>query len=201
MAYVPQSMTTAFPFTTLEMVIMGRTPHLGMASSPSQSDRRLAMTTLERLGIAALASRPFSQLSGGERQLAMLGRALVQEAPVLVLDEPTAALDFGNEVRILQMVTELVASGSSVLMTTHQPNYALTWADRAVLMERGTVLSSGRPHDVVTSEQLSALYDVPVRVTSLAAAKPGQPPQFVCLPEVTSPRQRDGDADQLSSIP
>ena len=119
-AYVPQSITAVFPFTTLEMVLMGRTPHLGMTASPSRADRRLCVATLERLGAGHLASRPFSQLSGGERQLTMLARALVQEAPVLVLDEPTAALDYGNEIRILQLITSLV-SGRFYRADDHAP--------------------------------------------------------------------------------
>jgi iron complex transport system ATP-binding protein len=203
-AYVPQSITAVFPFTTLEMVLMGRTPHLGMTASPSRADRRICMATLERLGAGHLASRPFSQLSGGERQLTMLARALVQEAPVLVLDEPTAALDYGNEIRIFQLVTSLVAAGSTVLMTTHQPNHALMWADRAVLMSAGSVAASGGPSEVITGDRLSRLYNVPVRVTSLAppADEQGdQEQQFFCLPEVTPPRRRRGAADQPPRIP
>ena len=198
-AYVPQTITTVFPFTALEMVVMGRTPYLGMVASPSRADRRAALATLERLGAGHFASRPFSQLSGGERQLTMLARALVQEAPVLVLDEPTASLDFGNEVRILQVVTDLVAAGSTVLMTTHQPNHALMWADRAVLMNRGSVVMNGRPGDVITGERLSGLYGVPVRVIGLAPQGSGQAEQLCCLPEVTSPRRHGGDSDHLSS--
>ena len=104
-----------------------------------------AAASLERLGIAHLGERVFSQLSGGKRQLTILARALAQEAPVMVLDEPTTGLDYGNEVRLLHVVSELVAAGATVLMTTHQPNHALTWADRAVLLRRGSVLSERAP--------------------------------------------------------
>ena len=167
-AYVPQTTSTPFPFTTLDIAVMGRTPHLGVTAAPSAADRRVALVELERLGIGHLAQRSFSLLSGGERQLALLARALVQEAPVLVLDEPTAALDYGNEVRILHVVTELARAGRSVLMTTHQPAHALTYANRAVLMRDGAVVADGRPDDVVTSERLSDLYGVPIHVARVA---------------------------------
>ena len=168
LAYVPQSTTTPFPFTTLDIAVMGRTPHLGVTAAPSAADRRAALKQLEQLGIAHLAPRPFLQLSGGERQLTLLARALVQEASVLILDEPTAALDYGNEVRILQVVTELAQAGRSVLMTTHQPAHALTHADRAVLMRDGAVVADGSPGDVVTSERLSDLYGVRIHVGQVA---------------------------------
>jgi iron complex transport system ATP-binding protein len=189
-AYLPQTTTTVFPFTTLEMVVMGRTPHLRVAASPSRADRQAALAALERLGIAHLAPRPFSQLSGGEHQLVMLARALVQEAPVLVLDEPTAALDYGNEVRFLQVVTDLVATGPTVLMTTHQPNHATMWADQAVLMRDGAVVLSGPPSKVVTGDRLSSLYDTPVRVAQLPPTGDGASEQLVCLPDVSPPRER-----------
>ncbi len=189
-AYLPQASATVFPFTTLEMVVMGRTPHLRTAASPSRADRQAALAALERLRVPHLAPRPFSQLSGGEHQLVMLARALVQEAPVLVLDEPTAALDYGNEIRFLQVVTELLTTGPTVLMTTHQPDHASMWADQAVLMRDGAVVLSGPPSEVITSEQLSSLYDIPVRVAELPPGSDGTAGQLVCLPDVTSPRQR-----------
>lgn len=199
-AYVPQNTATVFPFTALEMVLMGRTPHLASLGAPSRADRGLAMAALERLGAGHFASRPFQRLSGGERQLTMLARALVQEAPVLVLDEPTAALDYGNEVRLLQVVSDLVTAGATVLMTTHQPNHALTWADHAILMDGGTIVQSGPPTHIITSEQLTSLYNVPVRVISLPAL-PGQPEQFFCLPEVTSPTRSRATTDHFPANP
>jgi iron complex transport system ATP-binding protein len=189
-AYVPQFTATVFPFTALEMVVMGRTPHIGLASAPSRADRAVATGILERLGIPHLAKRPFLQLSGGERQLVMLGRALAQEARVLVLDEPTAALDFGNEVRILQVVNDLVAAGPTVLMSTHQPNHALTWADQAVLMRDGSVVLSGPASEVVTAEHLTNLYDIPVRVSRSRSGAAEEDEQLFCFAEVTSPRRR-----------
>jgi iron complex transport system ATP-binding protein len=181
-AYVPQSTTTPFPFTTLDIAVMGRTPYLGVTATPSVADRRAALHQLEQLGIEHLAQRSFSQLSGGERQLTLLARALVQQAPILILDEPTAALDYGNEVRILHVISELARTGRTVLMTTHQPAHALTHANRAVLMRHGTVIADGPPNDVVTSEQLSDLYGIPIHVTQVTL--PGGPGHDVrtCIP-------------------
>ncbi|MGH3778237.1 MAG: ABC transporter ATP-binding protein [Pseudonocardiaceae bacterium] len=167
-AYLPQTTTTPFPFTALDIAVMGRTPHLRITDVPSAADRRAALDQLEHLGIGHLATRSFSLLSGGERQLTLLARALVQQAPVLILDEPTTALDYGNEVRILQVVTELARGGHSVLMTTHQPAHAFNYANRAVLMRDGAIVADGLPNEVVTSERLSDLYGVPIHVTHVA---------------------------------
>ncbi|MBV9162379.1 MAG: ABC transporter ATP-binding protein [Pseudonocardiales bacterium] len=186
-AYVPQNTTTVFPFTALDIAVMGRTPHMRITDRPSVGDRKAAQGMLDRLGIGHLARRSFAQLSGGERQLTMLARALVQEAPVLVLDEPTAALDYGNEVGILQVVSELVSDGRSVLMTTHQPNHALMWADRAVLMRDGSVVASGQADDVITAERLCHLYNVPIQLVS--ASMQGSQPELICMPAVRRVRR------------
>jgi iron complex transport system ATP-binding protein len=186
-AYVPQNTMTPFPFTALEMAVMGRTPYLGVAATPSAADRHAARDHLERLGIAALADRIFSTLSGGQRQLVLLARALVQEAPILVLDEPTAALDYGNEVRLLQIVGDLAREGRSVLMTTHQPAHAFGHADRAVLMQDGAIVDAGRPADVMTSARLSALYGAEIHVTVVSV--PGHPPQAVRTCVAGAPRR------------
>jgi iron complex transport system ATP-binding protein len=172
-AYVPQSSASTFPFTTLDIAVMGRTPYVGVIAAPTATDRRLAMDELEHLGIDHLADRPFSLLSGGERQLALIARALVQRSPVLVLDEPTAALDYGNEVRILQVIAELARAGRCVIMTTHQPAHALTYAGQVVLMRDGVVVADGHPDSVLTSQALSDLYRIPIHVVRVPV--PGRP--------------------------
>ncbi|WP_258307071.1 ABC transporter ATP-binding protein [Gordonia paraffinivorans] len=165
-AYVPQSTGTTFPFTTLDMAVMGRTPHLPVTRSPSRRDRLHALDVLSELGLAHLADQSFASLSGGERSLAMIARALVQEAEILVLDEPTAALDLGNSVRVLRLVRELSARGRTVLMTTHQPDHALHVAHRAVLLADGRVEVDGDPRTVLTGEVLSRVYQTSVAVAS-----------------------------------
>jgi iron complex transport system ATP-binding protein len=163
-AYVPQNNSTPFPFTTLDVAVMGRTPHLPITATPSRADRQLARDVLDQLAIGALADRPFTSLSGGERQLALFARALVQEAEFLVLDEPTAALDYGNAARVLHLVRDLGRAGRTILMSTHHPDHAFTCGDRAILLHLGRVVADGRPTDVVTGERLSQLYGVGVHV-------------------------------------
>lgn len=167
-AYVPQSTITPFPFTALDIAVMGRTPYLDFYAAPSTKDWDMAALQLERLGIGHLAEHAFSSLSGGEKQLALLARALVQEAPIIVFDEPTAALDFGNEVRFLQIVSDLAKAGKSVLMTTHQPSHALGYADCAVLMRAGRIVAAGAPSSVMTSDSLSDLYGVDLHVVNVS---------------------------------
>jgi ABC-type cobalamin/Fe3+-siderophores transport system ATPase subunit len=181
-AYVPQSTTTPFPFTALDMAVMGRTPHVGATATPSAADRRAALAQLDHLGIAHLAHRYFPLLSGGERQLTLLARALVQQAPVLILDEPTSALDYGNEVRFLDIVAELVQADRAVLMTTHQPAHALTHADRAVLMRNGTIVAAGTPEHVLTSQRLSELYGVRIHVAQVPLPEEDGDTQRTCFP-------------------
>jgi ABC-type cobalamin/Fe3+-siderophores transport system ATPase subunit len=181
-AYVPQSASTPFVFTAADLAVMGRTPYLPLSATPSAADQRMAQSCLERLGIGHLRDRPFSELSGGERQLVLLARALVQQAPVLVLDEPTAALDYGNEVRLLGIIADLARDGRSVLMTTHQPNHALNYSTRAVLMRNGAITADGAPAEVITSERLTALYEAPIFVAAVVLPAEMNRELRVCIP-------------------
>lgn len=158
LAYVPQAAQSYFDFTALEMVQMGRTAHRGLFSQPREADRALAMDALERLGIAALAGRPINRVSGGERQLALIARALATEATHLVMDEPTANLDYGNQSLVLDEIARLKEGGVSVLFSTHHPEHALAIADDAILLRAGGVMAAGATAAVLTSESLTALY-------------------------------------------
>jgi iron complex transport system ATP-binding protein len=166
-AYVPQATTLPFSFSVIEAVVMGRTPYMGLVSTPTATDRRLALEELERLGVGHLAGRDFPSLSGGERQLVLMARALVQRAPVLILDEPTASLDYGHEVLVLKLAAGLARAGRTVLMTTHQPAHALAYADDTILMRDGFLVAQGPPAEVVTTESLSDLYKIPIHVGDL----------------------------------
>ena len=169
-AYVPQAAETSFDFTVAEVVAMGRTAHGDVFSSPVPADRDAARAALERLGIAGLASRSIRQVSGGERQLALIARALATEAPIVVMDEPTANLDFANQARVLREVARLREAGMTVLFSSHHPDHALRIADRAVLLRDGTVLAAGATDATVNSTNLSALYGCPVDVVALSSA-------------------------------
>ena len=161
-AYVPQVHNPTFAFTVEIVVLMGRTAHGGLFSAPSAKDREVADRALNEFGIAHLKQRPYTMISGGERQLVLLARALAQEPQFIVLDEPTASLDFGNQGKVMREIRALAASGHGVLFTTHDPNHALRAADRAYLLRSGVRVAEGPVRDVLTRGQLEALYGAPV---------------------------------------
>ncbi|MGC1573750.1 MAG: ABC transporter ATP-binding protein [Pseudolabrys sp.] len=177
-AYVPQVHISTFAFTVETVVLMGRTAHGSLFTRPSGQDRAVAHAALERFGIAALASRPYTMISGGERQLVLLARALAQEPQFIVLDEPTASLDFGNQGKVMREIRALAKSGHGVLFTTHDPNHALRAADRAYLLREGTRIADGPVATVLNREQLEALYRTTVehltdRTSGAVAFLPG----------------------------
>jgi iron complex transport system ATP-binding protein len=158
MAYVPQSQVSTFGFTALELVLMGRTAHLGLLARPTVRDHSVAADALSRMGIEDLAHRSIHQISGGQRQMVLMARALAQAPLVVLLDEPTASLDFGNQGRVMHAMRTLAQQGLAVLFTTHDPNHALRHADRAVLMQDGGVLASGAVAEVIHQAGLCRLY-------------------------------------------
>ena len=164
MAYVPQAGNSYFAFTVREVVLMGRTAHIGLFAAPGPKDFDAATGALEELRIAHLADKSFTQISGGERQLALIARALAQASPLLIMDEPTASLDFGNQSLMLNEILRLKASGRSVLFCTHDPDQALRCADRALLLHEGKVLALGSPREVVNAANLKVLYGVDVEL-------------------------------------
>jgi iron complex transport system ATP-binding protein len=161
-AYVPQVHNPTFAFTVETVVLMGRTAHGGLFSRPSARDREIAESALNEFGIAHLKERPYTMISGGERQLVLLARALAQEPQFIVLDEPTASLDFGNQGKVMREIRALASTGHGVLFTTHDPNHALRAADRAFLLRSGERVAEGAVRDVLTRAQLEALYGAPV---------------------------------------
>jgi iron complex transport system ATP-binding protein len=167
MAYVPQASASYFDFSLAEMVLMGRTAHLGTFEAPGARDRIVAQASLERMGIAALAQRPVGGVSGGERQLALIARALATEARALVMDEPTANLDFGNQARVLAHIAALRDAGVSILLCTHDPDHAFQVADRVLLMREGRAVTLARTEEALTAENLTRLYDVSVQVAEV----------------------------------
>ena len=173
MAYVPQAGNSYFAFTVRDVVLMGRTAHLGLFAAPGAKDFDAANAALSELRIAHLADKSFTQISGGERQLALIARALAQESPLLIMDEPTASLDFGNQSLMLNEIRRLKASGRSVLFCTHDPDHALRCADRALLLHGGNVLALGSPREVVTAANLKTLYGVDVEL--IESQSGGQP--------------------------
>ena len=165
--YVPQAHQPYFAYSVRDMVLMGRSAHLGTFSMPGTHDREVAARVLESLGISQLADRPVTEISAGERQLALVARALAQEPRLLVMDEPTASLDFGNQVRVLERIAALAAGGISILFSTHDPDHAFLAAQRALLLAEGRVLALGAPREVIRADTLQRLYHVAVQVVPL----------------------------------
>jgi iron complex transport system ATP-binding protein len=180
MALVPQTEHTPFDYTVLEYVLLGRAPHLPPLEMPSAADTEIAMNSLEQVGIESLAHRPVPQLSGGERQLMLLARALAQLSPshfslptshLLLLDEPTAHLDLHNKFRIIEIMRRLRDSGVTLLMTNHEPDVVLAVADDVLLMESGIPPQFGTLDDVFTAEALSRVYGLPIRLVQVNGHK------------------------------
>lgn len=168
--YVPQSQPAILAYSMIDVVLMGRASRIGLFGAPSRHDHAVAWACLERLGIAHLAHRRQTEVSGGERQLALIARALAQEPAMLVMDEPTASLDFGNQIRMLACIRSLREAGMAILMTTHQPEHALRVADRLALLRQGHLEGPGSVAELATAASLASLYGV--GEAEIAAALP-----------------------------
>ena len=162
--YVPQSHEPPFPFSVMDVVVMGRTAHLKGFSSPTHEDFVIAENMLERLGATYLRDEVYTNISGGERQMVLIARALTQTPDLLVMDEPTANLDYGNQVKVLRTIRQLSDSGIGVLMTSHNPDHAFLCCTRAVLIDREGRVRSGAVDEVVTEQSLRDAYGVNVRI-------------------------------------
>lgn len=161
-AYIPQSHTPAFDHTVLDSVLMGMTAQLGVFEQPGQAQREKALQMLRALGIEKLSSRGCMKISGGERQLMLLARALVQDASMLIMDEPTANLDYGNSCRVMERVKKLGQNGYTIIFSTHDPNQAFSYATKVLALKDGGVMAVGAPEAVLTEDVLSRLYGIPV---------------------------------------
>jgi iron complex transport system ATP-binding protein len=178
-AYVPQGSSGYFPYTVLDTVLMGRTARIGLFATPSQCDRDLAEAALARLRLDELKDAVFTRLSGGQRQLVLIARALAQEPQFLVMDEPTASLDFGNQVLVLSHIKALAGQGIGVILSTHDPDHAFTCGDRVALLHGGHLLASGPPDRVITADNLQRLYGVQVTIAVLPDSG-----RRVCVPSL-----------------
>lgn len=180
LAWVPQAADSFFDFSLREIVEMGRTAHRGVFASPGAKDRKVAADALERLGISSLADRPIHAVSGGERQLALIARALASEAGYLVMDEPTANLDYGNQARVLEEIARLGQEGIGVLVSTHHPEHAFRIASRVLLLARGRLVAQGPTGATLTSAALSSLYGRPIEVAAVTLGDGTS--QRICVP-------------------
>lgn len=177
-AYIPQSSHPVFNYSVFDIVLMGRTSGLSTFRSPGKADVEICEWAMEKVGIASLSDRCFHRLSGGEQQLVLIARALVQKAPILMLDEPTANLDFGNQLLVLEQARSLAAEGYAVIQTTHHPEQSYMFSDRILAIQHGRVLTEGTPAEVLTEQTIHALYGVEVDVVKLYQDK-----ARICIPK------------------
>ena len=159
-AYVAQSHLAPFPYRVRDVVMLGRLPHIGLFNRPGQGDEDCVDHLLERLGLSPLAGRPYTEISGGERQLTLLGRALAQGARILVMDEPMSGLDYGHQMRLIGFLRDLAAEGCGILMSTHHPDHAHWVSSRIALLIDGRIEADGAPGDVLTPAAIRWLYGV-----------------------------------------
>lgn len=170
LAYIPQAHTPPFPFTVADVVLLGRTPYINRLAVVSEKDKRIAYRALRQLSIDHLADSAYTQLSGGQQQLVIIARALAQQPDFLVMDEPTASLDFGNQQVVMSEMRKLADMGMGILMVTHDPDHALFCADRVLIVEGGFITHDGLPNDVIDEKCMRTIYHTDVQVTEVRTA-------------------------------
>ncbi|NLN52942.1 MAG: ABC transporter ATP-binding protein [Firmicutes bacterium] len=167
--YVQQTHIPTFAYSVFEFVLMGRAPKISFFGRPQKMDEELVWQTLEMLNITHLANRPYTKLSGGERQQCIIAHVLVQEPQAILFDEPTAFLDYGNQVRILRLIKSLAAQGYTIIMTTHNPDHAVLLGGKTALFQQTGELSCGRTGDIITEENLQQIYRTELRLLYIDA--------------------------------
>jgi iron complex transport system ATP-binding protein len=163
LAYVPQTHVPSFPFSVAQIVAQGRLPVTGLGRAPGIADEQAVTVALTQLGIAHLQTRPYTELSGGESQLVLIARAMVQKARLIILDEPVTGLDYGHQLRLLALLQRLADQGLSVLSSSHRPEQAMACANRVLVLHEGRLIADGAPHAVIDSRLMQRLYHATVR--------------------------------------
>lgn len=162
--YIPQSHSSTFAFSVFDVILMGRAPHLNVTSVPGKKDFKIADKAMENLGISHLKDKSYTEISGGEKQMVLLARVLTQEPELLLLDEPTSHLDFGNQIRTLDVINRLSENGLSVVMTSHYPDHAFLSSNKVAIMKDKGIMDIGKPENVVTEENMKKAYGINVKV-------------------------------------
>ncbi|WP_017755431.1 ABC transporter ATP-binding protein [Calidifontibacillus oryziterrae] len=169
--YVPQNHTPPFPFKVVDVILMGRTAYLKSFTMPAREDYDIALEAMDILQISYLKDKIYTEISGGERQLVLIARALAQKPKLLIMDEPTSNLDFGNQIKVLKHIKHLANNGLAIILSTHNPDHALRYASKAVLMEKGGFHIVGKPEDILTNKKLSELYEIDVNIVNVAISE------------------------------
>lgn len=179
-AYIPQNHDQAFAFSVLDMVMMGTTSSLQGFQNPGKEQREAAFDALKtmRMRIEAMAERSYAHLSGGEQQLVLIARAIAQQAGILIMDEPCANLDYGNQARVMEELKRLSREGYLIVQSTHSPDQAFLYADQAAVLSDGVIRAFGKPEEVLTEALLEAMYGIPVRLFDA-----GDTGRKLCMPE------------------
>ena len=177
MAYIPQITRSAFPYSVRTSILMGASNRLSMFQSPGRQDERKVEQIIELLNLERIADRNMDNISGGERQLVLIARALMQDARLLILDEPTSFLDYSNQLMVLERIGDLVKRGYSCIYSTHNPDLALGHSSRVVIMSDGRISFDGTAENLIGTEVLSNVYGRPIEV--VRTVKGG----IVCIPD------------------
>jgi len=163
-SYVPQEHKPPFPYLVKDVVLMGRTPHLsGLFGVPNHHKRKVS-EAMELIGVTHLADTPYNQLSGGQRQMVLIARAVAQETPLLFLDEPTSALDFSNQIKIMNILRQIADQGTTIVACTHDPNHVLWFCDSVVVLDKQRFVTQGKPVNVMCDTVLDDIYEDMCRV-------------------------------------
>jgi iron complex transport system ATP-binding protein len=163
-AYIPQYSSNAFSYSVFDTVLMGTTCRIDSLGSPKKHEKRIAQEALKKFGIEHLSQKLTSSISGGERQLVILARAYAQGSHILILDEPTANLDYGNQFKVMKTISELKASGYSIILSTHNPEQALWFSDKVMLLNDNKILAHGETSEIMNPENLKKIYDIPIEL-------------------------------------
>ena len=180
--YVPQYHHPTYNYTVREFVVLGRSPYISLFGRPNRHDYQLADEAIEALNINYLRDKSYLQISGGERQLALFARTLTQQPSFILLDEPTASLDFGNQLKIVSLTRQLADMGFAIIMTTHHPDHALSVADYVCIMHEGEIIALGKPEEVMTESILTKIYRTRVIMAHIKSIG-----RFVCVPVEEKP--------------
>ncbi|GAU78891.1 ABC transporter ATP-binding protein [Fusibacter sp. 3D3] len=164
MAYIPQSHMATFNYSVVEMVVMGTAHRISKFSTPSSSDYQKAYDALEQMNMSSYAERYFNKLSGGEQQMVLIARALAQQAKILLMDEPTSNLDFGNQLRVMEKIKMLAEKGYTIIQSSHNPQHAMMFSDEIMALYAGEITAKGLPGEVVTKGLLETLYQTDVEI-------------------------------------
>lgn len=162
--FVPQSLDSVYAYRVLDFIVMGRAPYISQFRVPNDDDYDRVFDVMKQLGIAHLANKPFTEISGGEQQQAAIARVLVQDPDMILMDEPTSALDFGNQMKIIKLVRQLVSENYTVIMTTHNPDHAIMLDGKVGILDKSGTLHVGEAQKIITEDVLSQVYNTEVKI-------------------------------------